>query len=166
VLDHETMRWARSLQRGDKVVLVADPPIEAVVKEVEPQREKTRVRLVIHSIDSSELETGGRVFLKMPAPAAAIENSPYPPDIDRVRTKGERVEWFLSSIYCTCSVGKDTCTGDFYTLASCNPNGCGIPNVTRKLIAQKIDQGKSNREIFDELRKQRGPLVTRPHLVK
>jgi len=166
LVDHEAMRWARSLQQGDKVSLAADPPIKAIVKQVEPQREKTRVRLVIHSLDLSEVTTGGRVGLKMPAPSADIEKSPYPPDIDRPCSKDERIEWFLASIYCTCPIGNDICTGDFYTLASCNPNGCGMPNATRRVIAQKIDAGKSNREIFDELLQQRHELMTRPHLVK
>ena len=46
------------------------------------------------------------------------------------RERAERIEWFLASIYCTCKVTNDICTGDFYTLSSCNPNGCGMPNAT------------------------------------
>ena len=36
MLDHEAMRWGRSLQAGDEVRLDADPPIAAVVKQVGP----------------------------------------------------------------------------------------------------------------------------------
>ena len=69
-------------------------------------------------------------------------------------------------MYCVCGVGKDICTGDFYTLASCNPNGCGAPNGTRKDIGKLIDAGKTDKEIWDELVKDRGPEMTRPHLRK
>ena len=101
----------------------------------------------------------------MPDPGLA-NFADYPPDIGRERTKPERVEWFLASIYCVCSVKKDTCTGHFYTLASCNPYGCGAPNATRKQIAKLIDAGKTDKEIWDTLLKERGPLMLRPHLLR
>jgi hypothetical protein len=164
MLDHEAMRWGRSLQPGDKVTLVADPPIAAVVKDVRPWRERTQVRLVINGVDIAELKSGQRIALKMPAPTKEIEASDYPPDIGRKRSKDERIDWFLASIYCTCKVGGDICTGDFFTLASCNPNGCGNPNMTRKRIADMIDKGLDDKQIFDDLRAERGPLMTKPHL--
>jgi hypothetical protein len=66
-------------------------------------------------------------------------------DVDRPRTKEERLEWFLASIYCTCKVLGERCTGMFYTLASCNPNGCGMPNGMRTLLGKKIDAGMTDR---------------------
>ena len=57
-------------------------------------------------------------------------------------------------MYCTCGVGKDTCTGHFYTLASCNVNGCGMPAATRKRLGELIDQGLTDKQIFAELRKE------------
>jgi hypothetical protein len=48
LLDHEAMRWGRSLEPGDTVSLRADPPIPALVKFVKPWRERTLVRLVVH----------------------------------------------------------------------------------------------------------------------
>lgn len=164
-LDHEAMRWARSLKPGDTVHLQADPPIRAVVKTVAPWRERTVLRLVVGELESSELKIGQRLALKMTPPVEAVETSVYPPDIDRPRPKAERVEWFLASMYCTCKVRKDTCTGHFYTLASCNPNGCGMPNSMRARLGAMIDQGKTDREIFDELLKKSGPLLLRPHLL-
>jgi hypothetical protein len=164
MLDHEAMRWGRSLKAGDKVSLAADPPIPAVVKDVRPWRERTQVRLVINGVDIADLKAGQRTLLKMPPPPREVEDSDYPPDIGRKRTKEERIEWFLASIYCTCKVGGDVCTGDFYTLASCNPNGCGAPNATRKRIAELIDKGLDDKQIFDDLRAERGPLMTKPHL--
>jgi hypothetical protein len=163
-LDHEAMRWARSLAAGDVVHLTADPPIKGVVKGVTPWRERTVVRLVVGELESSELKAGQRIGLKMTAPPAAVEDGPYPPDADRPRSKAERVEWFLASVYCTCGVSKDVCTGDFYTLASCNPNGCGMPNHRREQVAQMIDRGLTDRQILDELLKESGPLLLRPHL--
>ena len=58
-LDHEAMRWGRSLHAGDTVHLSADPPIKAVVKAVTPWRERTVVRLVVGELESSELKIGG-----------------------------------------------------------------------------------------------------------
>lgn len=164
-LDHEAMRWGRSLKLGDKVTLAASPPIAAVVKEVAPWRERTRVRLVARSQELSELATGERLRLKMPPPPAAVEASKYPPDMGRPRSRQERIDWFLASVYCTCGVRGDTCTGHFYTLASCNPNGCGMPNQMRKRVAALIDKGHSDRAIFDALLKEQGPGLLQPHLL-
>jgi hypothetical protein len=163
-LDHEAMRWGRSLSAGDGVSLQAEPPIKAVVKSVTPWRERTVVRLVVGELESSELKIGQRLAMKMTPPPGAVEKADYPPDIDQPRSKAERVEWFLASIYCTCGVGKDTCTGHFYTLASCNPNGCGMPNHRRQQVREMIEQGLTDRQIFDALRKEGGPLLLRPHL--
>ena len=166
LVDHEAMRWARSLKAGDKVELAAEPPIKGVVKSVMPLREKTQVRLVVRSFDLADVTTGRRVYLKMTPPAKDLYTDPLPPDIDQPRkTKEERIEWFLASIYCTCGVTGDGCTGHAYTLASCNPNACGAPNMTRKLLAKKIDDGLTDRQIFEELHKDRGPLMLRPHLL-
>jgi hypothetical protein len=211
-LDHEGMRWGRSLKAGNTVELedlgsrptdsklstilnapfviatltnrggelqlgkLADAKplqpmpeavrVKAVVKEVKPWRERTRVTLVINDLDIAPFESGKRTYLKMPPPPKDVQDSDYPPDIRRKRTKEERIEWFLASIYCTCKVGNDICTGDFYTLSSCNPNGCGMPNATRKRIAAMIDKGMDDMQIFDDLRAERGPLMSKPHLLK
>jgi hypothetical protein len=164
-LDHEAMRWGRSLKLGDKVTIPADPPIPAVVKHVKPWRERTLVRLVVHGADQGDLSLGQRTHLKMPAPSAEVETAILPPDLDQTRTKPERIEWFLASIYCTCKVKGDGCTGHFYTLASCNPNGCGMPNHVRQVIAELIDKGWTDRQIFEHLLKEQGPDLLRPHLL-
>jgi hypothetical protein len=166
MLDHEAMRWGRSLKYGDQVELTSDPPIKAIVKSVTPWRERTQLRLVVGELQSSELKAGQRIGVKMAWLPKDVDDSPYPTDIDRPRTKAERIEWFLASMYCVCGVGDDICTGDFYTLASCNPNGCGAPNQTRKEIGKLIDAGKTDKQIWDALVKERGPEMTRPHLRK
>lgn len=164
-LDHEAMRWGRSLNAGDVVHLPAVPPIKAVVKAVTPWRERTVVRLVVGELESSELRIGQQLALKMTPPTEAVETSVYPPDLGRPRSKAERVDWFLASTYCTCGVSKDTCTGHFYTLSSCNPNGCGMPNHRRDELGKLIDRGMTDREIFDDLLKEAGPLLLKPHLM-
>jgi hypothetical protein len=56
-------------------------------------------------------------------------------------------------------------TGHFRTLASCNVNGCGMPNATRAKLVALIDEGKNDRQIFDLLSKERGPTLVKPHLL-
>jgi hypothetical protein len=165
MLDHEATRWGRSLQAGDEVHVQAEPPIKAVVKAVTPWRERTVLRLVVGELESSELKAGQRLKVKIRPPPEAADNGPYPLDMGRERSRVERVEWFLASIYCTCTVSKDTCTGHFYTLASCNPNGCAAPKRRRDEIGRMIDTGMTDRQIFDELLKDSGPLLLRPHLL-
>lgn len=164
LLDHEAMRWGRSLKAGVELSLSADPPIRGVVKHVKPWRERTQVRLVVHGLDQTDLHLGGRIHLKMPTPPAEVLESPLPPDVAVARPRDERIEWFLASIYCTCPVGDNTCTGHCYTLASCNPNGCGAPAATRKKVAKLIDEGQTDAQIFELLLKERGPTMLRPHL--
>lgn len=165
-LDHEAIRWGRSLKPGDTVSLLAEPPIPGVVRHVKPWRERTQLRLVIKGLDIGDLKIGERMSLKIPTPAKEVLDSPLPPDLDRPRSKEERLEWFLSSIYCTCPVKGDRCTGMFYSLAACNPNACGTPNAMKKNIANKIDKGMTDRQIYEELLKTYGAELTKPHLLK
>jgi hypothetical protein len=165
MLDHEAMRWGRSLQPGDKVGLQVDPPIAAVVREVQPWRERTRLRLVLGGHDATDLKMGKRIYVKMPVPAREVQEALLPSGLDRPRGKDERVEWLLASIYCSCGIGGDGCTGHFYTLASCNPNACGMPNAMRKWLAKKIDHGLTDRQILEQLLKEQGQVLLRPHLL-
>lgn len=165
LLDHEAMRWARSLKPGDKVQLAATPPIKAVVKTVAPWRERTQLRLVVNGFDLAELRPGRRIHLRMPAPSQTVQDDVLPPDLGRARTRQERIDWFLASIYCTCGVRGDGCTGHFYTLASCNPNACAMPNYMREHVAELIDRGQSDRHIFETLLQEQGPDLLRPHLL-
>ncbi len=165
LIDHEAMRWARWLQKGDKVRLMDDPPIDAVVKSTTPWRERTLLRLVARPRDLTGLKAGLRLGLKMDAPPPSVEADKFPPDMDRPRGREERIEWFLASVYCTCGVRGDTCTGMFYTLASCNPNGCGQPNSMRKKLAKLIDAKLTDRQIMERLLKEEGLGLFHPHLL-
>ena len=164
VLDHEARHWASTLKDGDRVELLQPGIIKATVRSVTPWRERTVVRLSVGELKAAELKAGARIGLKMPWPAKEMEESAYPPDLGRTRTEAERIEWFLANIYCVCGVGNDTCTGHFYTLASCNPNGCGAPNATRDELKEQIKKGLSDKQIWDALLKDRGPMMLRPHL--
>jgi hypothetical protein len=164
LLDHEAMRWGRSLKAGDEVRLRGEPPIPGVVRRTTPWRERTVVRLVVHGQDQAALALGQRVALLMNSPSKETQEAPSPPDADRPRNREERVEWVLASIYCPCGVGGDTCTGHFYTLASCNPNACGMPHLMRKRVAALIERGRTDRQILEELVAEYGPGLLRPHL--
>lgn len=165
MLDHEAMRWGRSLLPGGAVTLPVDPPISAVVRTVEPWRERTRLRLVLSGHDVADLRMGQRLHVKMPAPPREVQEAALPSGLDRPRSKDERIEWLMSSVYCSCGVGGDGCTGHFYTLASCNPNACGMPAAMRKKLAAKIDQGLTDRHIIEQLLKEQGRDLLRPHLL-
>jgi hypothetical protein len=123
------------------------------------------VRLVARSRELADLKPGQRLGLKMTAPPPDMEKSNFPPDMDRPRSRAERIEWFLASVYCTCGVRGDGCTGHFYTLASCNPNACGKPKQMRKRLGELIDQGLSDRQIFKKLLADEGPGLRQPHLL-
>jgi hypothetical protein len=165
IVDHEAIRWGRSLQPGDRITIAASPAIPGVVKQVRPWRERTLLRLVVKGADQTDLTPGQRIQLRMETPSLDVDASPLPPDLDRPRSREERIEWFLASIYCTCKVKGDGCTGHFYTLASCNPNACGMPNHMRKEVAALIDKGMTDRQIFEQLLKEHGPDLVKPHLL-
>jgi hypothetical protein len=165
ILDHEAMRWGRSLKPGNKVTLATRPPMTAVVKSVKPWREHTQLRLVAAAADQTELAMGQRIGLRMAAPPPDVETASLPPDVDRPRTKEERIDWFLASVYCTCGIKGDRCTGHFYTLASCNVNGCGAPNAMRQRVAEMIGRNLTDRQIFEELLKDHGPALVQQHLL-
>ena len=166
LLDHEAIRWGRALNTGDEVRIRTEEPIVAVVRHVRPWRERTLVRLVVSGWDQTDLVNGQRVSLSVPEPPQDVQSSNLPPDLDRPRDKDDRIEWFLSTVYCTCSVGGDGCTGMFYTQSSCNVNSCGMPTTIRRRVAALIDEGRTDRQILETLSKERGELLLKPHLRK
>lgn len=175
LLDHEGMQWGRYLKPGDKLKIDIDcgvgdddeppPAVDATVRHVRPWRERTQLRLVTASgVDQADLSLGARVHVHAPEPPQEVQDSELPGDIGRLTDKAERVEWFIASVYCSCSIGEDSCTGMFYSLASCNVVACGMPNTMRGRIGKMIDQGMKDEEIWRELREQAGPLLLKPHL--
>lgn len=167
VLDHEAIRWGRYLQSGDEVSLQVKTPISAVVKHVRPWRERTLVRLVTASgADQFDLSLGERVNVRVPEPPGKIQRSALPTDIGRRTTRQDRVEWFLASTYCSCSISGDRCTGMFYSLASCNENTCGMPNQIREKVGKMIDEKLTDEQIWQKLYELRGPDFGKQHLLR
>jgi hypothetical protein len=165
MLDHEAMRWGRSLQAGDKVTLQAPKPVEAVVRQLRPWRERTQVLLAVGGADAPALMEGQRVPLRLAAPPA-VDDEKVPPGLGKSQSKPERVEWLMSCVYCTCGM-HDGCAGHSYTLAACDSAGttpCGLAKRTRADIADLIDKGHTDQQIFEELLKGRGPKLLRPHM--
>lgn len=166
-LDHEGMRWGRYLKSGDSVTLAIDSPVKATAKHVEPWRERTRVRLVTNSgVDQFDLSVGQRIQVQVPAPPAEVQQADFPSDIGRRKSKQDRVEWFLTSTYCSCKIAGDRCTGMFYSLASCNENACGMPRMIREKVGELIDDGMTDEEVWRKLLELRGPSVSKPHLLR
>lgn len=167
LLDHEAIRWGRYLKNGDAVTLQTERPIKAVIKSVQPWRERTRLRLVTNSgLDQQDLTVGERIAITVPEPPADVQQSNLPPDIGRLEEKQERIDWFLSTIYCSCGIAGDRCTGMFYVQSSCNVNACGMPNEISRVIGEKIESGLSDLEIFNKLKEERGRDFWQPHLLR
>jgi hypothetical protein len=166
MLDHEAMRWGRSLQPGENVVLRAAKPIHATVRQIRPWRERTQILLGVDSDDASPLSASQRVFLRLDVPPRAADDDQAPTGLGKSQTTPERVAWIMSGTYCTCGM-HDACAGHLYTLGACisdGPDPCGLAKRTRKELAEKIDAGFSDRQIFDDLLKERGPKLLRPHM--
>ncbi len=167
LLDHEAIRWGRYLKTGDKVTIPTTRPINAVVHTVRPWRERTRLRLVTNSgLDQLDLAVGRRARVIVPEPPEEVQQSMEPTDIGRLDERQERLDWFLNSVYCSCGIRGDRCTGMFYVQASCNVNACGTPGELLGSIGEYIDDGLSDREIFTRLVEDRGRDIWQPHLLR
>jgi hypothetical protein len=166
MLDHESMRWSRSLQPGDEVILQAGNAISAAVRQLRPWRERTQVLLGTNGSQLSAQDVGRRVTLRLVHPPAITDDAVFPAGLDKSRSKPERLDWLVSSLYCTCGM-HDGCAGQPFTLAACDSFGktpCGLAKHTRELVADLIEQGLSDREIVEELKRKRGPNLLRPHM--
>jgi hypothetical protein len=165
-LDHEAIRWGRSLKAGDKVTLNLDKPVQGSVLEIRPWYERTRVTLVSIGRDLADVTVGRRLRLGVAEPPVELLQSPVPLDAGRPREAAARAEWMLASTYCGCSIRGDVCTGMFYTLAACNTMTCGMPNQVRKFVRPLIEKGMSDREIFERMEKEFGSSIWKPHLLR
>lgn len=165
-LDHEAIRWGRSLKSGDKVTLNLEKPVQASVLEVRPWYERTRVTLVSIGRDLADVTVGKRLRIAVAEPPAELLRSPIPLDAGRPREPAARAEWILASTYCGCAVHGDVCTGMFYTLAACNTMTCGMPNQVRKFVRPLMEKGMSDQEIFQAMEKEFGASIWKPHLLR
>jgi hypothetical protein len=166
VLDHEGMHWGRSLQAGDEVTLQAKTAIPGSVRRLRPWRERTQVSVRLEG-SGPALTAGQRVKLRLAAPPAAADCDSIPKGLNRSVSKTDRVEWLMSSIYCTCTMN-DVCAGHVFTLAACDAgpgHTCGLAKSTRPELANMIDQGQTDVQIFEKLLKDRGPKLLGPHML-
>jgi hypothetical protein len=114
----------------------------------------------------SAQDVGRRVTLRLVHPPAITDDDVFPAGLDKSRSKPERLDWLVSSLYCTCGM-HDGCAGQPFTLAACDSFGktpCGLAKHTRELVAHLIEQGLTDREIVEELKRKRGPNLLRPHM--
>ena len=169
MLDHEGMSWGRFVKEGDQVTLRAtENSIPAVVKRLRPWHERTQLLLGFNG--SSELPpkmtVGQRVTLRLKA-APVADDEQLPTGLGKSVMKSERIEWIMSSMYCTCGM-HDGCAGHVFTLAACDAgpgHTCGLARGTRQKIAELIDAGETDRQVFETLLKERGPNLVRPHML-
>ena len=159
------MRWARTLWPGDLVTVATDTgtSVEVTVVAVQPVHEKTELHLIIEGVDQESLRLGQPIRVRMERPRLWDDETPA--DAGRFTDRDARLNWLLSSIYCTCGNTGDVCAGHFYTLASCNDRLCHLPAQTSKSVGKMIDDGRSDTQILEQLRKDRGSLLFRQHIV-
>jgi hypothetical protein len=166
IVDHAAMRWVRALKAGDAVKILLEKPVNAAVLDLRPWNERTRLSLAAPGRDLADLRPGQRVRIGVPEPAADLLKSAFPPDMGRPREGAARIEWFLSSTYCSCSIAGDGCTGMFYTLSACNAMTCGMPKRVRTFVGPLVEKGLSDREILGQMEREYGPAIWKPHLLR
>ena len=165
LLGAPAMRWTRALWRGDEIGLstAGEDTIKATVVAVSPVHEKTELHLVVEGFDQEGFGLGQPVRVRMDRPNLPAGDTPA--DAGRFDDREARLNWLLSSTYCSCGNRGDVCAGHFYTLAACNTRTCAMPNITRKAVGKMIDEGLSDVAILERLGEERGPLLHRQHLL-
>ncbi|HJT31014.1 MAG TPA: hypothetical protein VJ783_03025 [Pirellulales bacterium] len=162
MVDHETAAWARSLKAEDRVTIEAERSTPAVVRRLRPWRERTQLVL---EADLAAMP-GERLNVRLASPPK-LGDDDLPAGIGKSQEPAERLEWLMSSIYCTCGM-HDGCAGHFYTLAACNAGDekpCGLAKQTRQQLAKMIDKGLSDQQIVEQLLRERGSDLLRPHML-
>ena len=165
LLEAPAIRWARALRPADEVRVVTDAgtAVDAKIVAVQPLHEKTELHLVIEGVDQEGLAFGQPVRVLIDRPTLLDAGSP--PDVGRFNDREARLNWLLSSVYCTCGNRGDVCAGHFFTLAACNNLTCGLPAQTRRTVGKMIDDGLSDAKILERLHEERGPLLYRQHIL-
>lgn len=154
--------WARGLRAGDSLPLRLADGTTATgrVTGLGPWGEKTRVALQVSGRPAPPPGTLFRVMVPRP------RLSSLPAGLGIAAQPEERIEWFLSSIYCTCSIAGDRCTGHLFTLSLCDHKGCGKPNSMKQVLSGYIREGLTDAEILKRLLAEEGPELLVPHLLR
>ncbi len=172
MLNHECMQWSRSLEPDDQIELRSpelDQQLKVRIRQIRPWRERTQLLVNCAEQDGLLPSIGQRAFVMInPQTAARLKShdDKYPPGLGKSGVKQERIEWLASSIYCSCNM-HDSCAGHLFTLAACDGTGqtpCGLAVKTRSLFSERIEQGRTDQQIFDELLKERSEKMRQPHM--
>jgi len=157
--------FTRFLKINDRVVVRAADSQSAgnqfAVSDVRPDYARMRLQLEAGSSAMLQFKPGEEVRVLMKIPEAF--DPEVPPDLGRFSERQDRIDYFLSTIYCSCGMMGTSCAGHWNTLAACKLHGCGMPNLMTKLIGELIDNGKGDSEILAALIQREGRIVLRPH---
>ena len=156
--------FARTLKAGDRVAIPApspDPPRSFAIREVLPDYSRTRLRIEMGAERANTLEPGQEVRLQFALPPEIDWEKPM--DLGRFPGRQARIDYFLSTVYCTCGMMGTACAGHWNTLAACKLHGCGMPDLVSRLVGPWIDAGRSDREILAALLQREGPWLLKQH---
>ena len=134
---------------------------EFSIAEARPDYARERVSFDVPGGRLGEFQSGGTVLLFFHLPDQI--DLEMPPDLGRFTGRQERVDYFLSTVYCSCGMMGTSCAGHWNTLAACQLHGCGMPSVITQLIGDWIDAGKSDREILAALVERDGKKILHQH---
>jgi hypothetical protein len=155
--------YARWLKINDTAELQsqAREKISCTVAAVHPDYSRIRIRLDFPEGRIPQIHSGDEVaiFTQLPEQTSFEK----PPDLGRFTERQERIDYLLSTIYCPCGMMGDSCAGHWNTLAACKLHGCGMPNLITKLIGERIEAGRSDEAILDELVQRNGKDVLNLH---
>ena len=131
------------------------------IREVRPDYARMRLYLDFPPGLLAKLDVGSEVRIWCRLPMTV--DSDRPPDLGRFTARQDRIDYFLSTIYCTCGMMGTSCAGHWNTLAACKLHGCGMPNLMTQLIGKWIDEGKADADILEAVLKRDGSLALRQH---
>jgi len=157
--------FARTLRPSDKVIAsIAGQKTGAhnfTVIEVVPDYSRTRIRMAADAETMKHFEPGQQVSIHIELPKSLDLEKPC--DLGRFTERQRRIDFFLSSIYCTCGMMGTSCAGHWNTLAACKLHGCGMPDLITRLVGEWIDNGKNDQQVLAALLDREGPLLLKQH---
>ena len=155
--------YARTWKLNEPVQLRADsaPAFSGRVTAVHPDYSRVRLTLDFTHGETPAMRPGEEVTILGKLPAKPDLDTP--PDLGRFTGRQERIDYFLSTIYCSCGMLGNSCAGHWNTLAACQLHGCGMPNLSTKLIGERIDAGQTDAAILTELLERNGKNILRLH---
>jgi len=151
---------ARLLKQRAKIFVHEKEKIPAQITSLEPDYSRMRLGIAL-SRTNCDVQVGD--VLQITAKQVKNKPSELPPDLGRFKERQARIDYFLSTIYCACGMMGDSCAGHWNTLAACKIHGCGMPNVVTSLVEKSISEGRSDKEILQQLIAEHGKIILRQH---